>query len=116
MPQSDLKESLYQLSCSAPQQDSRSHRDGFKLLQDLLDELIAANLLQMPRPGHLLVQALHAGFLHLSTANDDGTASGSDSLLATTLAKDSLASVLLVLYGGNTARQAIMRRLVLTFS
>lgn len=74
-------------------------------MQDILDELIAANLLQMPRPGHLLIQALHAGFLQHSPAEE--AVGGPAPLLMTALAKGnrgSTAKVLLVLYGGNIAR------------
>ena len=79
-----------------------------RCLQDLLDELVAATLLQMPRPGAVLVQSLHSGFVHQWQGTSDFCSPAK--MLRRLLAGNPsarVATALLVIYGGNIARLAL---------
>ena len=74
-------------------------------VQDLIDNLVSASLLQMPGPGVLQDQTLQATFLHeyeLSYGHNINS-----SMLSKILSKQPmplLPVLILVTYGGNTAR------------
>ena len=74
-------------------------------LQDLVDDLVIKTLLQLPKPGTLLVHSLHSGFLH--QLEDSSKPSTPGTMLTRILSADSdsrVSTILLVIYGGNIAR------------
>ena len=76
-------------------------------MQDLVDELVGANLVQMPRPGLLQIQTVHATCLReLDSSSTGGAIPEMVSKILDVKPRQQLASIILLLYGGSTARSA----------
>lgn len=79
----------------------------FRVLQDVIDDLVASNLVQMPRPGVLQIQTLHASCVRSSELVSGNKSNQQINPINKILGKNAaktLSALILLIYGGNSAR------------